>query len=321
VKDWRDGGERKPALLLTGGAGFVGSHIANRLAGRWRVIVLDDLSHGSPANLADDSDISIHIGDIRKDADVRAAFALTQVQAVVHCAAQTSVPLSMTDPEFDREVNVAGTARLLAAAREAGVHRFVFMSSGGAIYGETADAATESMLPAPRSYYGLHKHAAEQLVRLSGIPYAILRPSNIYGPRQRSDVDGGVVAIFLERLIAGLPIEVHGDGAQVRDFVYVDDVVAAVEAALRCSGDAVWNVSSGRPTSIHDLIRTLTGLTGITPSVEARPVREGDVRRSLLAREPLAAHIGAATPLLEGLRLTLAAAQQAPAEIPGLAPA
>jgi len=297
--------DRKPLVLVTGGAGFVGSHVANSLAGEWRVRVFDNLSCGSLANVADDPDISVQVGDVRSDLDVAAAFAAGPVDAVVHCAAQTSVPLSMADPELDREVNVVGTHRLLRAASAAGVRRFVFMSSGGALYGESAEPATEAAFPSPRSYYGLHKFAAEQMVRAEGIPYAILRPSNIYGPRQRSDVDGGVVAIFLERLATGAPVDLYGDGDQFRDFVFVDDVVRAVALALEVREDVVWNVSSAVPTSVNALLERLVELSGASGEVRRLPARLGDVRASVLARDLIAAYLPRATPLAEGLLRTI----------------
>jgi UDP-glucose 4-epimerase len=297
--------DRKPVVLVTGGAGFVGSHVANSLAGEWRIRVFDNLSCGSLANLADDPDICVQIGDVRSDVDVAAAFAAGPVDAVVHCAAQTSVPLSMADPELDREVNVVGTHRLLRAASAAGVRRFVFISSGGALYGESAQPATEAAFPSPRSYYGLHKFAAEQMVRAEGIPYAILRPSNIYGPRQRSDVDGGVVAVFLERLATGAPVDLYGDGDQSRDFVFVDDVVRAVALALDVRENVVWNVSSAVATSVNALLERLVELSGASAEVRRLPARPGDVRASVLARDLIAAYLPRPTPLDEGLLRTI----------------
>ncbi len=295
----------KPTMLLTGGAGFVGSHICNALAGQWRIKVFDNLSHGALSNVADHPDVSFHLGDLRSDADVRGAFDGGHIDAVVHCAAQTSVPLSMEDPGFDWQVNVAGTHRLVRLAAEHGAGRFIFMSSGGAVYGETPAAAAECSLPGPRSYYGLHKYAAEQVIRLQGISHAVLRPSNIYGPGQRSDADGGVVAIFLERLLAGLPLAIFGDGQQERDFVYVADVVEAVRRALDVNDDVLWNVCSGTVTSILGLLDILVELTGVRPDLSFEGPREGDVRRSLLQSPALA--IQAPTSVRDGLRALVAA--------------
>ena len=189
----------------------------------------------------------------------------------------------MMDPEFDREVNVTGTRYLLAAARETHVGRFVFVSSGGAIYGETEEPATEASMPAPRSFYGMHKYVAEEFVRASGVPFAIQRPSNVYGARQRSDAEGGVLSIFRERLTAGLPIVIHGDGRQVRDFVYVGDVVDAAVLGISTPGDVIWNVCSGIATTIRDAARMIAAEAGRDPVIAYAPRRAGDIDKSLLS--------------------------------------
>ena len=293
--------------LVTGGAGFIGSHVAEALdALGWHVEVLDNLSSGDPANVP--PGVPLRIGDIRSHADVRAAFGAAQFDAVVHCAGQTSVVRSMLDPGLDWDVNVMGTRRLAMAAKASEVRRFVFLSSGGAIYGETPTPADEQTMPAPCSYYGLHKYVAEQLLQVEGPPYAILRPSNVYGSRQRSDAEGGVVAIFRQRLLAGEPVDVHGDGQQVRDFILVSDVVGAVLAALATERDVIWNVASGEATSIIELAAAMAEVAGRPIEVRYQPRRPGDVARSLLSDAALRATRlwGPALPLMEGLRLTLA---------------
>jgi len=298
------GGQHR--ALVTGGAGFIGSHVAETLLARgWDAEVLDDLSADKEANVP--TGVKLHIGNICSDADVGAVLEDGRWDAVVHCAAQTSVERSMKDPDLDREVNVAGTHRLLRAASNAGIRRFVFLSSGGAVYGETIEAAGEGTIPAPSSYYGLHKYAAEQMVRSEGIPFAILRPSNVYGPRQRSDAEGGVVAIFEERLRAGKPLEIHGDGTQVRDFVHVSDVASAVVLALLTQEDVIWNVASGEATSVIDLARAMAEALGRPLDLRFRPQRVGDVYRSLLSPRTLLAteRWGPPLRLAEGLRLSL----------------
>jgi UDP-glucose 4-epimerase len=307
----RDNGEGQTSALVTGGAGFIGSHVAETLhALGWHVEVLDNLSAGDPANVP--AGITLHIGDIRSDADLRAVMRSTRFDAIVHCAAQTSVERSMRDPDLDRQVNVVGTRRLALMAKAWRVRRFVFLSSGGAIYGETAEPADEETMPAPRSYYGLHKYAAEELLRAEGLPYAILRPSNVYGPRQRSDAEGGVVAIFHQRLLAGDLLEIHGSGQQVRDFIHVSDVVGAVLAALATEGDVIWNVASGEATSIIELAEAMAAAGGRPLKVRHRPRRVGDVHRSLLSPATLLATGRWRPPLrlTEGLRLTLAEARE-----------
>jgi UDP-glucose 4-epimerase len=268
-------------VLVTGGAGFIGSHVAQRLHSLgWDTHVLDSLATGDRANVP--AIVPLHIADIRAEAELLAVLRIGY-DTIVHCAAQTSVERSMKDPGFDREVNVTGTRHLLAAAHKTGVGRFVFISSGGAIYGETAEPATEASVPAPRSFYGMHKYVAEEFVRAEGVPFAILRPSNVYGARQRSDAEGGVLSIFRESLLAGLPIELHGDGRQVRDFVYVDDIVDAVILAAETRADVIWNVCSGIATTISEAARIIGAEIGCDPVVERRPRRVGDIDKSLLS--------------------------------------
>ena len=296
------------AALVTGGAGFIGSHVAEALhALGWHVEVLDDLSAGNPANVP--PGVRLHTGDIRSERDLRAAFNGGRFGAVVHCAAQTSVERSMRDPNLDREINVGGTRRVAMRAKASGVRRFVFVSSGGAIYGETPQPAAEQTPPAPRSYYGLHKCQAEGVLRADGLPYAILRPSNVYGPRQRADAEGGAVAIFCQRLLTSAPLDIHGSGQQVRDFVYVSDVVAAVLVALASEGNVIWNVASGQATSIIALVEEMAALTGCLVEIRHQPRRAGDVDKSLLTAAELSATglWGPPMPLAQGLRLTFAA--------------
>lgn len=268
-------------VLVTGGAGFIGSQIvAMLLADGWQVAVVDDLSGGNRANLPPDVSLFPHnitgpsLGD---------AFAGARYDAIIHCAAQTSVPRSVTDPAHDREVNLVGTENLLRLARATGAGRFVFFSSGGAVYGDTAERADEHTLPAPLSPYGVHKLAAEGYVALSGIPYAILRPANVYGPRQRIGTDGGVVAIFLDHLRRRAPLTINGDGLQVRDFVYVADVAAAACAALTLPESGVWNIASGTDTTINDLATQVGAALGVAPTITYGPSRAGDVYISRLS--------------------------------------
>ena len=268
------------AVLITGGAGFVGSHVARRLAASRTVYVLDDLSTGDHANLP--PQVAFQLGDIRSETDVRRAVA-NDIEVLVHCAAQTSVARSMANPEDDWEINVAGTHQVARLARQYGVKRFIYFSSGGALYGETKRAAGDSTMPRPASHYGLNKYAGEQIVRLEAPSYAILRPSNIYGPGQRADQEGGVVAIFIERLLAGRTIDLHGDGRQRRDFVYVDDVVDAVELAIEWPNDVIWNVASGRSVSIVELLATLQATAEREALVRRIPARLGDVGISQLS--------------------------------------
>ncbi len=271
--------DRRP-ILVTGGAGFIGSYVVERcLARGLAVAVIDDLSTGRRENLPPGTLLAQ--ASILEDDALRFARD-ARPRAIVHCAAQVSVPASMADPLRDLAVNVVGTARMLAVAREVGVERFVFLSSGGAIYGETARPADEETPPQPSSYYGVHKLAAEHHVILSGVPYGILRPSNVYGPRQRDDQEGGVVSIFARRIARGEPITIFGDGRQERDFVHARDVADAVMAVLDRRESGIWNVSSGRPTTVLDLAATIEAVAGRRVERVFAPRRPGDVERSVL---------------------------------------
>jgi UDP-glucose 4-epimerase len=263
--------------LVTGGAGFVGSHLVDRLiADGWEVLVVDDLSTGSAEHLP--ANARLEQLDIAVDDLDRAANAWGP-DVVYHLAAQASVPASIRDPLRDLAVNVTGTHRVAASALAAGAQRFVFVSSGGAIYGETTRPATERTTPAPTSYYGIHKLAAEGHVALSGLSFAIVRPSNIYGPRQTSGLEGAVVATFVGLALAGRPLTIDGDGRQTRDFVHVHDVVSAlIRLGHRGAPSGTWNVASGRAVSVESLAVAVERSVGIKLGRVHRPARPGDVR-------------------------------------------
>lgn len=293
-------------ILVTGGAGFVGSNVVDALVAQGDdVLVLDDLSTGDRANLAR-SPAPIVVTDIADREATLRALREERFDAVVHLASKTKVVQSVAEPELYRRVIVDGTANVLEAAAEAGARRFVNFSSGGVIYGETADAcAHEGLPPAPVSPYGACKAEAETLVDRSGIPAVTLRPANIYGPRQRTDLEGGVVAIFQACWRDGTPLSVRGDGSMERDYVYVGDVADAVVAALASERTGVYNVGTGVATSILGLVEAMRKILG---PAEVRHVAEmpGELRRSCLdvsksARDGL---WRPKTSLAEGLLLT-----------------
>jgi UDP-glucose 4-epimerase len=293
-------------VLVTGGAGFIGSHLVDHLLEDGvRPIVLDDFSSGSAANLP--PGVEVIRADIADPATID-AIAAARPDAIVHAAAQVSVPRSMADPDRDRMVNLVGTEHILAGAKAAGGARVVFVSTGGGIYGETPEPATEQTLPRPKAYYSIHKYAAERYLELSGLPYAIARLANVYGPRQRSDLEGGVVAILAERLAAGLPITIYGNGEQRRDFVHVSDVVRALIAMLRTGENGMWNVGTGTMTTVNALLRETERVFGAATAVEHVASRPGDVFQSCLAIDAIRRDLGwsPAITLSEGLR-TLAA--------------
>jgi UDP-glucose 4-epimerase len=266
-------------ILVTGGAGFVGSHLVDALADAGEdPVVLDNFASGNRENLRED--VRLIEADIA-DPGVVNLISDLRPEVVVHAAAQVSVAVSMQDPHLDLTVNVQGTANVLEGAKGAGTRRFVFISSGGGVYGES-DGADENTLPRPKSYYSTHKYVGERYVELSGLSYANARLANVYGSRQRSDLEGGVVAIFTERLQNKQPILINGTGEQQRDLIYVADVVDSLLTMAKSDRDGTWNVGTGRSTSILELLRALEDQ--LEPAVEVRhgPPRPGDVKNSRL---------------------------------------
>jgi UDP-glucose 4-epimerase len=304
--------------LVTGGAGFIGSNLVDKLLARGdEVTVIDDLSTGRRENLdpALAAGAELIEGDIRDAGAVAAAYERAAPEAVFHLAAQIDVRKSVADPAFDASINVGGTATLLEAAREAGLPRFVLISTGGAIYGE--GEGRELPLPedtevAPLSPYGLSKFAAEGYLalygRLYGLPGISLRLGNVYGPRQDPLGEAGVIAIFCGRLRGGEPPIVFGDGRQTRDYIYVGDVVSAAQAAAESEASGSFNVGTGIETTVLELVESLGGLGGAESfEPEFAPARPGEVQRISIDPSRAAEALGwrPQTGLDEGLALTL----------------
>jgi UDP-glucose 4-epimerase len=269
------------AVLVTGGAGFIGSHVAEGLAARGEdVVVLDDLSSGKRENLPEG--IELVEGDIREPLDEL----LARVQPTVcfHLAAQIDVRVSVARPDHDAEINVLGTVNLLQAALEHGT-KVVFSSTGGAIYGECERPAPEEAPRMPFSPYGTSKLAAEEYLatynRLYGTKHVSLRYGNVYGPRQDPHGEAGVVAIFFSKLRDGETPKVFGDGSQTRDYVFVGDVVRATLAAAEIDG-GVYNVGTGRETSVVELLELCQRIAGKSVDPELAPPRPGELQRSVL---------------------------------------
>jgi UDP-glucose 4-epimerase len=291
--------------IVTGGAGFIGSHVVDALLARGNeVAVLDNLATGKRANVADGA--VLHEGDIRSDAD--AAFDAARPEVVFHLAAQADVGTSVERPDFDAEVNVLGTLRVLEAARRHGA-QVIFSSTGGAMYGECERPAREDDPPRPLAPYGTSKLAGEAYLatwnRLHGTRHVALRFANVFGPRQLSKLEGGVVAIFMERLAAGSPVQIFGDGEQTRDFVYVGDVVAAMLAATAADG-GVFNVGTGAETSVNALFDACRAVAGSDTQPDYAPARPGDLLRSFLDAGRAERELGwrRQTSLEDGLRTT-----------------
>ena len=272
--------------IVTGGAGFIGSHVADGLLERGdSVVVVDNLSTGRRERVP--AAAELREIDIRDGAALKALAAEVEPEAWFHLAAQADVRVSVDDPGFDADVNVRGTAEVLEAARTTGA-RVVFSSTGGAIYGEVDTIPSpESTACAAMAPYGVSKLCGEHYVELSnrlyGTEHVILRYGNVYGPRQDPHGEAGVVAIFFGRLAEGAPPLVFGDGLQTRDYVYVGDVVRANLAALEYEGDEqVFNIGTGIETSVLDLLQGIQQAAGTAATPEHRPARLGELSRSAL---------------------------------------
>ena len=305
--------------LVTGGAGFIGSNLVDALLARGdTVTVVDDLSTGRRENLDGALAAGAELAelDIREAAALAETVAAAQPEIVFHLAAQIDVRKSLADPAFDAAINVGGTANLLEAVRTAGSPRVVFVSTGGAIYGEGAGKALplgENAPIEPFSAYGQSKFAAEGYValyeRLYGLSGVSLRLGNVYGPRQDPLGEAGVIAIFCGKLRAGERPTMFGDGKQTRDYIYVGDVVAAALAAAGSDASGPINVGTGIETDVLELARWLAEIEGAEDfEPELAPHRPGEVQRISLDASRAERELGwrAETSLAEGLRLTLA---------------
>jgi UDP-glucose 4-epimerase len=305
--------------LVTGGAGFIGSALVDRLLAEDHAVdVVDNLSTGSYANLADarttaDRRLTFQQIDIRSP-DLASLVQRRRPDVVFHLAARVDVGASVADPILDADININGSLQVLEAARAAGVAKVVFASSGGAIYGDVAasDLPTRESHPGhPRSPHGVAKKAVTDYLRAYREMYALefssLALAHVYGPRQKPDGGSGVVACFAGHLLRGEPCTISGDGGQTRDFVYVDDVVDALaRAASRGSGLLV-NVGSGVETSINQLYGVMAAAAGVDRPAEHGRARPGELRRSVLDPSRAAIQLGWTpwTSLIEGTGATM----------------
>jgi UDP-glucose 4-epimerase len=293
--------------IVTGGAGFIGSHVVDALVARGdEVLVVDDLSSGRQENI--NEHVRLAVADVRDRDAIDAIFDEVRPEACFHLAAQANVRVSVERPAYDAEVNVVGTIRVLNAATRHGT-RVVFASTGGAIYGECDGPATEDAPRRPLAPYGTSKLAGEEYLalynRLHGGSHTSLRYGNVYGQRQDPHGEAGVVAIFLGRLARREQPEVFGDGTQTRDYVYVSDVVEATLAALtRPAG--VFNVGTGGETSVLELLEACRRVAGVDVEPAFAPPRAGELQRSVLDPTLAERELGfrAQTALDEGLRAT-----------------
>jgi len=318
-------------VLVTGGAGFIGSHIVHwlRRAG-YEVVTADNLRTGKRTNLP--ADVPLYELDIRDQSGLADLFAAERPEAVVHQAALANVRESMEDPITYAEVNIIGTLHLLELVKDYNCSKFIFASTGGAVYGEgslpnrTAVEGdeegrsspgsptlpfTEESRPQPKDNYGANKLSCEHYIKLYsknyGLPHVILRYGNVYGPRQDIRGEAGVIAIFAGAMIADRPTHITGDGAQVRDFVYVEDVARANVLAIATDVSGVYNLGTGQPTEINSIYRLRAELTGYDrkPAYRSRPA--GEVRATWLDSTKAGQDFGweAEVDLPDGLRRTV----------------
>lgn len=297
--------------LVTGGAGFIGSHVAEALVERGlEVHVIDNLSSGIRANVPDAA--VLHEMDIR-DGAVRDLFERERFDLLVHHAAQMDVRRSVADPVYDADVNIRGLLNLMEAGRPSGLRKVIFASTGGAIYGEPAYVPQDEDHPnQPLSPYGITKLASEKYLyyfeKEHGIPFVALRYGNVYGPRQNPHGEAGVVAIFAKLLLSGGQPVINGDGEQTRDYVYVSDVVAANLAALDTKHTGVFNIGTGLETSVNRIFARLRDELAPQVTEQHGPAKPGEQRRSVLAFDRSRNLLGwqPAVTVKEGLRLTAA---------------
>jgi len=268
--------------LVTGGAGFIGSHVVDGyLAAGLDVVVVDDLSRGSRENLA--PHVPFYQVDLRDRAALEEVFRKERPDLVNHHAAQIDVRHSVSDPIFDAECNILGSLNLLELAVQCKVRRFIYASTGGAIYGEPKSLpATEDTPILPLAPYGISKHCVEHYLFtyniLHGLPYVVLRYSNVYGPRQNTQGEAGVVAIFCEQMLRRETPTIYGDGTKTRDYVEVSDVVRANICALTRGDGEIFNIATGKQTSDYEIFTTVREALGLPP-FEPRyaPKRPGEI--------------------------------------------
>src|SRR5579862_1975347 len=275
-------------ILVTGGAGFIGSHTVDALiaSGNHRVSIIDNLSAGKRHQV--NPAARFHEIDLRDGDAVRRTIEAETPEVIVHLAAQMDVRRSVADPAFDAQVNVVGFLNLMESARQHGLRRVIFSSTGGAIYGEQETfPAPEDHPLHPVSPYGVAKMATEAYLFFYkvqyGIEYTALRYGNVYGPRQDPHGEAGVVAIFCGRMLEGKPCTIYGDGKQTRDYVFVGDVVRANVAAAGSNVSGAINIGTGIETNVNDLYHTLGTVADVTRAPEYGAARPGEQSRSVIS--------------------------------------
>jgi len=272
-------------ILVTGGAGFIGSHIVDKYIDLGHeVFVIDNLSNGKKENL--NPKARFYKIDIR-DEKIGEIFAKEKPEIVNHHAAQIDLRKSIKDPVLDAKINILGILNLLENAIKHKVKKFIFASSGGAIYGDAENIPTrEDEKPKPLSPYAIAKLVSEQYLefyfKVHNLPYIALRYANVYGPRQDPLGEAGVIAIFMNKLLSKRPPTINGDGNQTRDYVYVEDVAQANVLALKDNITGLFNIGTQKEASVNKLFQLISGLLGVDIPAKRGPNIKGEVKRSCL---------------------------------------
>jgi UDP-glucose 4-epimerase len=298
-------------ILVTGGAGFIGSNISDALIGAGhKVVIVDNLSSGKKANI--NPRATFYKADITDSKKINEIFRKEKIDILDHHAAQIDVRKSVADPSFDARTNILGTLNLLEAAKNNGVKKVIFASSGGTIYGECGKSAPdEKALARPLSPYGITKHTVEFYLnfyaQLYGMKFTVLRYANVYGPRQDPHGEAGVVAIFSQRMLNNEELAIFGDGKQTRDYVYVGDVVKANLAAISRGDNEIINVGTGILTSVNALYREMAKIISYSKKPVYKPARAGELFKSFLNNRKARKVLGwePKTALHEGLGKTI----------------
>ncbi|HWP82295.1 MAG TPA: NAD-dependent epimerase/dehydratase family protein [Bacteroidota bacterium] len=296
-------------ILVTGGAGFIGSHVVDAYVNEGhRVVIIDDFSSGAEENV--NPRAILYRMDIRSE-EVATVFERERIDIVSHHAAQMDVRRSVADPKFDASVNILGGLNIFENARRFGVKRIIFASTGGAIYGEQDYFPADEEHPLrPLSPYGITKLSTEKYLfyykEVHGIPYTILRYANIYGPRQNPHGEAGVVAIFCNKMLKGEQPIINGDGKQTRDYTFVEDVVRANVLALKSKDSAIYNIGTGIETDVNTLFRILAGYLKPGCAETHGPAKQGEQMRSVISSARIQRELGwlPKISLEDGLRLT-----------------
>lgn len=273
-------------ILITGGAGFIGSNIADALIlKKHEVIIFDNLSSGKKDNI--NPKAKFYKADIFNKKDVLSIFNNEKPDIVIHNAAQIDVRRSVADPYADAEINILGSINILNACIENNVKKIIFASSGGTIYGECGiKAPTEELKGNPLSPYGIAKFSVEHYIKffssISKLKYTILRYGNVYGPRQDPKGEAGVIAIFAAKMIKGEDIIVFGDGKQMRDYVFISDIVDANIKSLKNANNEILNIATSKAVSVNELVKVMSEALDYKGKIIYKPKRDGELFKSFL---------------------------------------